>query len=228
MGVWGIFVLVAAAQGLYGPALIRSPRRPVLLLTGVGGNLAIIVLYLVTRTVGVPFFGPHAGEVEEVGVIDLAATLAEVALVVALAALLWSVRRSGSRPLGREEARVPVTVETGSGLSRRDFLRAAGFVGAIGVSGGALGAHAGRSAGQETHHGGVGGAESVHGVHGGNGVVGDVDLSRFDPTGFLRDFYRGELRREGGRTVRGFAYSNLLSASSWPSGQGRSCRSSSR
>jgi hypothetical protein len=44
----------------------------------------------------------------------------------------------------------------------------------------------------------------VHGVHGGNGVVGDVDLSRFDPTGFLRNFYRGELRREGGRTVREF------------------------
>ena len=114
-------MLVAAAHGLYGPALIRSPRRPVLLLTGVGGNLAIIVLSLVTRTVGVPFFGPHAGEIEEVGVIDLAATLAEVALVVALVALLWSVRRSGSRPLSREEARVPVTVETESGLSRRDF-----------------------------------------------------------------------------------------------------------
>ena len=204
---WGygiFFMLVAVAQGLYGPALIRSPRRPVLLLTGVGGNLAIIVLYLVTRTVGVPFIGPHAGEIEEVGVIDLAATLAEVVLVVALAALLWSVMRSGSRPLGREEARVPVTVETGSGLSRRDFLRAVGFGGAIGVSGGALGAHAGRSAGQETHRSGVDGAGSVHGVHGGNGVVGDVDLSRFDPTGFLRDFYRGELRWEGGRTVREF------------------------
>ena len=53
------FMLVAAAQGLYGPALIKSPRRPVLLLTGVGGNLAIIVLYLVTRTVRVPFFGPQ-------------------------------------------------------------------------------------------------------------------------------------------------------------------------
>jgi hypothetical protein len=36
-----------------------SPRRLVLLLTGAGGNLAIIVLYLVTRTVGVPFFGPQ-------------------------------------------------------------------------------------------------------------------------------------------------------------------------
>ena len=40
--------------------------------------------------------------------------------------------------------------------------------------------------------------------HGGNGVVGDVDLSRFDPTKFLRDFYRGEEIREGGRTVREF------------------------
>jgi FtsP/CotA-like multicopper oxidase with cupredoxin domain len=200
---WGygvFFLLVAAAQGVYGPALLRWPRRPVLL-AGIVGNLAIIALYLVTRTVGVPFFGPHAGEVEEVGVIDLVATLAEVALVVALAALLWSVVRSGSRSLGRGEAGVAVSDEPVHALSRRDFLRAAGVVGAIGVSGGALGAHAGRSAGQETHHGGVG---ATHGVHGGNGVVGDVDLSRFDPTEFLRDFYRGEVRREGGRSVREF------------------------
>ncbi len=144
---WGygfFFLLVAAAQGVYGPALLGWPRRPVFL-AGVVGNLAVIVLYLVTRTVGVPIFGPHAGEVEEVGVVDLVATLAEMGLVVALVALLWSVRRSGSRSLGRERAGVPVAVEMGSGLSRRDFLRAAGVVGAVGVSGGALGAHAARS-----------------------------------------------------------------------------------
>ncbi len=82
-------------------------------------------------------------------------------------------------------------------------MLAAGVVGAIGVSGGALGAHAARSAGQESHHG-SGGVGSSHGVHGGNGVVGDVDLSRFDPTEFLRNFYRGAVRREGGRTVREF------------------------
>src|SRR3712207_7654250 len=64
--------------------LFRSPSRPLLLLLGVGGNLSIVVLYLLTRTVGIPFFGPHAGEVEGVGVADLSATAAELALVVAL------------------------------------------------------------------------------------------------------------------------------------------------
>ena len=81
---YGIFFLVSAlVQGAYGAALLRWSGRPLLLL-GVGANLPIVVLYLVTRTVGIPFFGPHAGEVEGVGFADLSATAAELALVVAL------------------------------------------------------------------------------------------------------------------------------------------------
>src|SRR3712207_991194 len=86
---YGTFFLVSAvAQGSYGAALLRRPSRPLLLLLGVGGNLSIVVLYLLTRTVGIPFFGPHAREVEGVGVADLSATAAELALVVALLAVL--------------------------------------------------------------------------------------------------------------------------------------------
>ena len=44
-------------------------------------------------------------------------------------------------------------------------------------------------------------------AHGGNGTVGDVDLSRFDPSKFLREFYWGEERTEGGRTVREYELS---------------------
>ncbi len=85
---YGTFFLVSAlAQGLYGAALLRGPGRPLLLL-GVGGNLSIVVLYILMRTVGIPFFGPHAGEVEGVGVADLAATAAELALVAALLTVL--------------------------------------------------------------------------------------------------------------------------------------------
>ncbi len=94
-------------------------------------------------------------------------------------------------------------------LSRKDFLKAAGVTSALGVSGGLLGAHAGRAAGQEDATGGkvagdaaehdAGGHEGMVGQHGG---TGDVDLSRFDPSEFLRDFYWGEERQEGGRTVR--------------------------
>jgi hypothetical protein len=85
---YGTFFLVAAmAQGLYGLALLRWSWQPLLLL-GVGGNLAVIVLYGITRTVGIPFFGPHVGEVEGVGVADLFATTSELALVVALLGVL--------------------------------------------------------------------------------------------------------------------------------------------
>ncbi len=86
---YGAFLLFSAvAQGFYSAALLlRRPSRPLLLL-GVGGNLSIVALYLVTKTVGIPFFGPHAGEVEGVGVADLFATAAELALVAALGAVL--------------------------------------------------------------------------------------------------------------------------------------------
>ena len=81
---YGTFFLVAAmAQGLYGLALLRWSWQPLLLL-GIGGNLAVIALYSITRTVGIPFFGPHVGEVEGVGVADLFATTSELALVGAL------------------------------------------------------------------------------------------------------------------------------------------------
>ncbi len=211
---YGAFFLVAAiAQGLYGVVLLRrgTPGRSLLLL-GIAGNLALVLLYAVTRTVGVPFFGPHAGEAEGVGMLDLSATTAELALVVALAALSRSGRPGVVEPArGAELARVG---EPGLGVSRRDFLRTAGIAGALGVSGGALGlraagvtgalgaagvaagAHAGPAHGQEMD---AGGHEGMVGQHGGQG---DVDLSKFDPSKFLRDFYWGEERQEDGRTVR--------------------------
>ncbi len=98
--------------------------------------------------------------------------------------------------------------EISEGLSRKDFLRAAGVTGALGVSGALLGAHAGRAAGQDDVGGKVAGDAAEHDAGGHEGMVGqhggtgDVDLSRFDPSEFLRDFYWGEERQEGGRTVR--------------------------
>ena len=55
---YGAFFLVAAlAQMLYAPLVLVWPTRTVLLL-GIGGNLAIVVLYLLTRTGGILLFGP--------------------------------------------------------------------------------------------------------------------------------------------------------------------------
>ncbi len=86
---WGygmFFLVLAVAQGLYALGLLGWSSRPFLLL-GVAGNLAVAILWLVTRTTGIPLFGPHVGEVEGVGVLDLACTLAEVGIVAGLGTL---------------------------------------------------------------------------------------------------------------------------------------------
>jgi hypothetical protein len=101
---WGygtFFLVTAAFQALYGLFLLRRPGVSVLLL-GIVANAAIVVLWLVTRTASIPFFGPHAGEVEAVGVLDLAATAAELSLIIVLAGLWWSTQRPDAVPLAGE------------------------------------------------------------------------------------------------------------------------------
>ena len=97
---WGygvFFVVAGAAQILYVPIVLLLPTRIVLLL-GIAGNLAIVVLYLLTRTVGIPFFGPEAGEVEGFGFVDVCATTSEVGIAVALGvALLRKTARERRR-----------------------------------------------------------------------------------------------------------------------------------
>lgn len=98
---YGLFFLAAAAfQVLFGVALLTKAINPkdfgagferarnVLLFSGVVANVAILALWLITRTVGIPWFGPEAGEVEAVGVLDTIAAVAEVATVVVLVMLL--------------------------------------------------------------------------------------------------------------------------------------------
>jgi hypothetical protein len=55
---------------------------------GILGNAAIILMWLVTRTVGIPFFGPEAGQTEKVGFVDLVSKATEVAVIVHLWLLL--------------------------------------------------------------------------------------------------------------------------------------------
>jgi FtsP/CotA-like multicopper oxidase with cupredoxin domain len=202
---YGIFFLIAAvAQACYGLTLLRWRGRSLLLL-GVVGNLSVVSLWAVTRTVGIPFFGPHAGEVEGVGAVDLLATAAELTLVTALLAALLAPAQSPALVGTARGAASATAGEPGQRLSRRDFLRASGAAGALGISGSVLGAYAANARGQGMEHGpGAHGGGEVGSAptHVGNTVVGDVDLSRFDPTEFLRSFYWGEERKEGGRTVR--------------------------
>lgn len=64
----------------------HTARR--LYLAGIAGNAAIIGLYLVTRTVGIPLLGPEAGEVEELTLISVLSKLLELALIAVLVRLL--------------------------------------------------------------------------------------------------------------------------------------------
>jgi hypothetical protein len=87
---WGygaFFVVAAASQLLYAPIVLLWPA-PTVLLSGIAGNLAIAVMYLLTRTVGIPLFGPEAGQVEGFGFVGVCATASEVGIAVALGAAL--------------------------------------------------------------------------------------------------------------------------------------------
>jgi hypothetical protein len=85
---YGAFMLAAfVAQAIYAAALLVWPGWKLLLLAGVIGNLAIIGMWAVSRTVGIPL-GPETGEVEGIGVLDLVCTASEATLVVVLVVLL--------------------------------------------------------------------------------------------------------------------------------------------
>lgn len=92
---WGygsFFLAAASAQGLLAVVLLRWPGWAPCL-AGVLGNLAVVALYVVTRTSGVPF-GPHATRAEEAGVLDMTATAVELATVVFLLSLLGGRARA--------------------------------------------------------------------------------------------------------------------------------------
>jgi hypothetical protein len=90
---YGLFFLgTGVFQALCVPALVRWPRHAWVALAVIAGNVAIVGMYVLTRTAGVPL-GPHEGVVEEAGAIDLGVTAAEVAIIVALVRGLAGRRR---------------------------------------------------------------------------------------------------------------------------------------
>jgi hypothetical protein len=110
------FVATGAGQALFAPLILRRPPCAWLVAVGVAGNVAIIAMYVVTRTYGPPL-GPHARVPEAAGPVDLATTAVEVGLVgvlltmmapparrlaanllVAFAVLVWALRLTGRLP----------------------------------------------------------------------------------------------------------------------------------
>ncbi len=137
---YGYFFLAAAiGQVLYAQLLFRGDRRgPAFYAAGLLGTLGIIALYAITRTMGIPLFGPAAGEVEPIGALDLPSKLVELALVVVLAILLQRSRsarvrasEAQSTPSGPSDERRVDRDQRSYRLSRRALL--------IGLAGGAVG-----------------------------------------------------------------------------------------
>jgi len=94
---WGqglFFIIAAIAQLLWAVWVLVAPSR-LLYLAGAAGNAAIVVLWIVTRTAGVPA-GPGAGEREAVEFADTLATVFEVLLVIGALAL---ARTAPARPI---------------------------------------------------------------------------------------------------------------------------------
>lgn len=89
---YGMFFSVAAlAQGTFGIAVLRYPVR-LISLAGIIGNLILVAIYILTRTVGVPL-GPHAGTIEAARTLDVVATAAELGVILALVTLLEGAYR---------------------------------------------------------------------------------------------------------------------------------------
>ncbi|HEX2178320.1 MAG TPA: hypothetical protein VHL54_02205 [Actinomycetota bacterium] len=110
---WGygfFFLFAAAAQFLYGLVLIVQPwnydqtggRRDgggyarAFYRAGIVGNCFLILLYLVTRTVGIPWLGPAAGETEPFTTLGILTKVLEGCLVVSLSVLTRSSKAATS------------------------------------------------------------------------------------------------------------------------------------
>ena len=94
---YGAFFLAAALGQAAFAVLILRGTPPWLLLSGIAGNLAIVGMYVLSRTNGTPL-GPHAGRAEPAGLLDVACTVAELGVIVALLGLLPArlARRTGT------------------------------------------------------------------------------------------------------------------------------------
>ena len=89
---YGTFFLVAAAGECALVLLLALRPRSWVIQVGIWTSLATMLMYLVSRTSGVPF-GPARGSVETVDLPGIAATAAEGALVVVLCLLLAGRQR---------------------------------------------------------------------------------------------------------------------------------------
>ena len=83
----GFFALLAVGQLGWAVLAVVRPTA-VVLATGTVANLAVLALWVVTRTVGIPL-GVAAGQREAIGVLDSTCGLLELGVVACCAWLAW-------------------------------------------------------------------------------------------------------------------------------------------
>ena len=100
-GEWWLFgvffVCVGSAQLAWAVLALVRPRAW-LLIAGALGNVAVVAVWIVTRTIGLPF-GPDAGTADSFGLPDIAASILEGLVAVDSLAVLaaTSLRMTGRR-----------------------------------------------------------------------------------------------------------------------------------
>jgi len=114
--LYGAFFLVISwAQMIWAAVVLWRPSRLWLWL-GAAGNALVVVVYLASRTAGLPV-GPDVGNLEPAGGLDVVSAVLELALIAGCAALLWRpsladrpVRRFGTIGTAVSMAAVPAFV----------------------------------------------------------------------------------------------------------------------
>jgi hypothetical protein len=144
--LYGVFFLVMSWAQLIWPAvLIWRPSRLWLWL-GIAGNTIVLVVYVASRTIGLPF-GPDLHNAESVGALDVVSCVLEFGLIVGCAALLWQpsiadrpVARRGAFASAAALVAVPVAV-----IAVTSAVMTPGWAGPEGPAGMASGSSSGGS-----------------------------------------------------------------------------------
>jgi hypothetical protein len=85
------FVACTVAQAMWTVLVFREPLNGRVLVAGLVGNALLIVVWMISRTVGVPF-GPDPWSPESVGAVDLLSKADELVAVILVAVVLARLR----------------------------------------------------------------------------------------------------------------------------------------